>query len=66
MAHPGPVLAGKALADGQRVAIGEQTAHRSGVGVTPAAGEGVDTGLDERDRIRAPGSTASGTSKIAQ
>jgi hydrogenase maturation protease len=63
--HTGPVFAGEARVDGQRLAAVEQAADGGGVGVTPPPGEGVDAGL-QNATASGPASTASGTSKISQ
>jgi hypothetical protein len=46
---PAVVLGGKPRVAGQLFAVGEQAAHRGWVVPAVAGGEGVDTGLDDRD-----------------
>jgi hypothetical protein len=36
---------------GQRLAVGEQDAHRGGIGIAPPAGEVIDLGLDVGDGV---------------
>ena len=63
-----PVLAREPQVNRQRVAVGEQTAHRRRVGVAPALGERANASMRCWVMVTAssPGATLSGRSKMAQ
>src|SRR5271165_193180 len=54
-----PVLAREPQVDRQRVAVGEQTAHRRRVGLAPTCGERIDAVLGDGHRLE-PGRDAVG------